>query len=84
MPFRQEIPFRPALARDGAKSHASFGSTRGLGRRAGRSGSRVGAEPRSAAAPSAPYIAGMSEPELSDEETRTLIDYARRKVAAER
>ena len=26
----------------------------------------------------------MSEPELSDEETRTLIDYARRKFAAER
>jgi hypothetical protein len=26
----------------------------------------------------------MSEPELSDEETRTLIDYARRKFAEER
>jgi hypothetical protein len=26
----------------------------------------------------------MSEPELSDKETRTLIDYARRKFAAER
>ena len=26
----------------------------------------------------------MTEPELSDEETRTLIDYARRKFAAER
>ena len=26
----------------------------------------------------------MAEPELSDEETRTLIDYARRKFAAER
>jgi hypothetical protein len=28
--------------------------------------------------------AGMSEPELSHEETRTLIDYARRKFAEER
>jgi hypothetical protein len=26
----------------------------------------------------------MAEPELSDEETRTLIDYARRKFAEER
>jgi hypothetical protein len=32
----------------------------------------------------APDIEGMSEPELSDEETRTLIDYARRKFAEER
>ena len=30
------------------------------------------------------HIAGMSEPELSDEEIRALIDYARRKFAAER
>jgi hypothetical protein len=30
------------------------------------------------------HWSGMSEPELSDEETRTLIDYARRKFAEER
>jgi hypothetical protein len=29
-------------------------------------------------------MGGMTEPELSDEETRTLIDYARRKFAEER
>jgi hypothetical protein len=34
--------------------------------------------------PSASHIVGMAEPELSDEETRTLIDYARRKFAEER
>jgi len=32
----------------------------------------------------APHIPGMTEPALSDEETRTLIDYARRKFAEER
>jgi hypothetical protein len=30
---------------------------------------------------SASHIGGMTEPELSDEETRTLVDYARRKFA---
>jgi hypothetical protein len=32
----------------------------------------------------AAYIGGMTEPELSEDETRTLIDYARRKFAEER
>jgi len=31
----------------------------------------------------APHISGMIEPELSEEETRTLIDYARQKFAEE-
>jgi hypothetical protein len=34
--------------------------------------------------PSAPHIAAVTEPELSDEEARTIIDYARRKFAKER